>query len=326
MTSHWNWRRWPLALAAFLFAAAPALAHEKWFIDPDAYHGAIPDIFRTLTPFSAVVLVLAIGTLLVVVHFDRKFDGTALAERIDARMQSLGLHPRTVLSAVLGVSLLGAGLQKTLFVPSLLLPDSGYGSFLALSEIVVGSLLLFLEPLLAELGIALILLYLAAVPVMPLGDLLEELLVVGAGIYLLTSETKRDPWRRRNTLERQRLGYHAFRILVGLNFLVLASVKWLRPDLAIALVENFHINFVAWAGVDAAHFVFLAAVTETFIAFCILFRVAYRPAAAAAFGFFLLSIFAFGFRELLGHLPVKAALLLLFVVGHWHRHEFKRVE
>jgi hypothetical protein len=49
--------------------------------------------------------------------------------------------------------------------------------------------------------------------------------------------------------------------------------------------------------------------------------VAFRPAVAVAFFLFLISIYFLGFRELLGHLPVKAALLLFFLYGHWHKGE-----
>jgi hypothetical protein len=188
---------------------------------------------------------------------------------------------------------------------------------------VLGTLFLFLEPFLAELGAVLVLTYLAGFLAVPPRDLLEELLLPGAGIYFMTGEARRFPWGGWNTPETRRLGYQALRVLTGLNFLVLASVKWLRPDLGIRLVDEYGLNFLEWAGIGAAEFVFLAAVVETLVAFCILMRAAYRPAVAVAFAFFLASIFALGFRELLGHLPVKAALFLLFVAGHWHRGEEK---
>jgi len=110
---------------------------------------------------------------------------------------------------------------------------------------------------------------------------------------------------------------------MGLGFLVLASVKWLHPEFAMAIVSEYRLNFLAPLGGTDAHFVFIAAVVETLVALAILLRVAFRPAVAVAFFFFLISIFFLGFTELLGHLQVKAGLFLFFLYGHWHRGERK---
>ena len=315
-----------LAAGAFLLAAVPALAHEKWYVDPGEYRGAIPDIFRIPTAAGIAIILLAVALLVIAAFIDRRHDGSKTARWIDAQLLRYRLKPRTLLGVLIGVSLMGAGLQQTLFSPSLHLPFTPYGFVLGAVSIALGTLFLFLEPLQPELGIGLALLFLAGLPTVPFWDLMEELLILGAAVFLITGESDRAPWKRWNTPERQRLGYQAFRVLTGLNFLVLASVKWLRPDLGIKLVEQYHLNFLAGAGLDAAMFVFLAAVVETLVAVCLLFRVAFRPAVIVAFFFFTVSIFALGFEELLGHLPIKAALFLFFIYGHWHKGERKIVE
>lgn len=313
-------------MAALALAGAPALAHEKWYVDPGEYHGAVPDIFRVPTTAGVAIIIFAVALLVIAAALDRRHDGSKAARWIDAQLLRYKLKPRTLLGALIGVSLMGAGLQHTLFSPSLHLPITPYGFVLGAVSTALGTLLLFLEPLQPELGIVLALLFLAGLPILPFWDLMEELLILGTAVCLITAGSDRLPWKRWNTPERQRLGYQAFRILTGLNFLALASVKWLRPDLAIKLVEEYRLNFLAGAGLDAAVFVFLAAVIETLVAVCLLFRVAFRPAAAAAFFFFTVSIFALGFEELLGHLPIKAALFLFFIYGHWHTREQKVVE
>ncbi len=315
-----------MAATAFALAAAPALAHEKWYVDPNAYRGAIPDIFRVPTAAGVVIVLLAISFLAIAAVIDRRYDGSKTARWVDARLLRYKLKPRALLGALIGVSLMGAGLQHTLFSPSLHLPLTPYGFVLGAVSTALGMLLLFFEPLQPELGLGLALLFLAGLPIMPFWDLMEELLMLGAAVYLVTAASDRMPWKRWNAPERRRLGYQAFRVLTGLNFLALAAIKWRRPDLGIKLVEQYHLNFLAGAGLDAAMFVFLAAVVETLVAVCLLFRVAFRPAAVVAFFFFTVSIFALGFEELLGHLPIKAALLLFFVVGHWHKGERKTVE
>lgn len=317
------WKRWPLAAAVFLLAGLPSLAHEKWFIDPKTASGVRPEVFLSPTVFGVAAFAAASVLFILAWAIDRKYDGSALLHRLDGKIAAWKVNPRTILIALIGVSLMGAGLQGTLFAPNLHLPDTALGAWIGVFEIALGTALLFLEPYAPELGLALGALFLTGFLILPPMDLLEELLIMACAVLFVTAEKDRLPWKRLNTPEVRRLGYQAFRVLVGVGFLVLASVKWIRPDLGLAVVREYGLNFMGWAGVDAAGFVFLAAVVETFVALCILFRVAYRPAIALAFIFFTLSIYFLGPVELLGHLPIKGALFLMFVYGHWHKGEIK---
>lgn len=323
MKRRWNWKRWPIALAVLLVSGANALAHEKWFVDEHAIQPGLPILSRVDPIFAIVSIAVAAVAFLAAAWLDRRMDGSRLTRWFDARMASARISPHAVLGALLGASLMGAGLQQTLFAPSLALPATFWGVFLGYVEVGLGTLLLFLEPFYPEFGIAVILLFLAGLSVVPFWDQMEELLFVGAAAFFICNETIRDPWKRWNTPERRRVGYQAFRVFVGLNFLILSMVKWLRPELAMQVVAEHHINFMAGLNVSDIQFVFFAGVIETLVALCILLRVAFRPALLAAFAFFTLSIFFLGFRELLGHLPIKAALFLLFVYGHWHKDEKK---
>jgi len=323
MKLRWHWKRWPIALGVFLLSGANALAHEKWFVDEHAIPSGPPVFLRVDPIFAGAVIAFAVIAFLLATWVDRRMDGSRLMRWFDARMMSARISPHAVLGALLGASLMGAGLQHTLFAPSLLLPDTSWGAFLGVAEVGLGTLFLFLEPFYPELGMALILLFLAGLSIEPFWDQMEELLVVGAALFFICNETIREPWRRWNGPERRRLGYQAFRVFVGLNFLVLSMVKWLRPELALAVVAQYHVNFLAGLQVSDIQFVFFAAVIETLVALCILLRVAFRPAILVAFVFFTLSIFFLGFKELLGHLPIKATLFLFLVYGHWHEGEKK---
>lgn len=323
MTLTWNWKRWPFAVLAFALAALPALAHEKWYVDHRGVEYA-RSVFSYVSPaFAAAVIVLAAAGFVAVAWVDRALDGSAFMRWFDRKLMSFAFNPRTVLGVCIGVSLMGAGLKGTLFAPSLVLGDDPWSVALGVAQIGLGSLFLFLEPAYSELGFLLGLLFLAGLPVLPFWDLMEELFMLGAAVFFLTSRSERTVWPPLQGPDAPRLGYQAFRILTGACFLVLSGVKWLHPEFGIAIVREYGINVFAGLGATDAQFIFIAAVVETFVALCILLRVAFRPAVAVAFGFFLVSIFFLGFQELLGHLPVKAALFMFFLYGHWHKGEKK---
>lgn len=315
-----NWKRWPLVLAAFLVGALPVFAHEKWFVEPGEVHHANLNAEVLASPYGILVLVSVLLFMGAAWWYGRRADLDGFDARIEKLSRRFKLHPRPILSAIMGVSIMGAGLQKTLFAPNLALPETAWGIFLAWAAVGVGQAFIFFESFLPELSVLMILLYLAGFTVIPPLELLEELLIVGIGVYFITSETRREPWKRWNTEARRRSGYHLFRVLVGVSFLILSTVKWLRPDLGMVLVGDYpSVNFASGFGIDAAMFIFSAGVIETAVAVAILTRVAFRPALVAAFLVFTLSIYVFGFRELLGHLPIKAALFTLFLYGHWRK-------
>jgi len=323
MNLSWNWKRWPFAAAAFALAAAPALAHEKWYVD----HRGIPyvrSVFSYVSPvFAAVIIALAAIGFLFVAWLDRRLDGSRFVRWIDTRLAAVPLNPRAVLGVCIGVSLMGAGLQSTLFSPSLPLGSDTWSVALAVAQIGLGSLFLFLEPAHSELGFLLGILFLAGLPVLPFWDLMEELFLFGAAIFFVTSPSPRTAWKPLLAPDVQRRGYQALRILTGINFLVLSGVKWLHPEFALRIVSEYRLNFMSIAGASDAQFVFIAAVVETLVALCLLLRVAFRPAAAVGLFLFLISIYFLGFNELLGHLPVKAALFMFIIYGHWHKGEKK---
>ncbi len=322
MQLRWNWKRWPLAVIAFLLAGGSALAHEKWFVDAGAVPSGLPVFLRVDPVFAIITTIVCAAMFLAAVWIDRRLDGSRLARWADTRLLSAPFNPRTVLGVTIGVSLMGAGLQGTLFSPSLLLGGDSWSIALGIFQIALGALLLFLEPAYAELGFLLAVVFLAGLLVAPFWDLMEELFMLGAGLYLMTTGRGKALFQL-NAPELRRRAYHLFRILTGVNFLVLSGVKWFRPELALAIVEEYRLNFLHGLGLSDIQFVFLAAVIETLVALCILFRVAFRPAVLVAFMMFLISIFFLGPKELLGHLPVKAAMFLFFVYGHWHKGEQK---
>lgn len=297
-----------------LLAATPVFAHEKWYADESFVYSSKPIIFAEPTAFGVIVTGIAFVILVTLYLLDRKYQHARWMRKFD-KLGEMNLEAKTVLVALLGASLMGAGLQQTYFVPNLALPDTAWGFFLLTVSIVLGILLMFFLRLSAELGVALALFWLAGFTLFSPSAMFEELLFLAIAVYLITQETSHKPWKQWNTAEMKRKGYAAFRVLLGLAFIILSFVKWLRPDLGITLVDQYGINFAAPFGFDSAHFLFFAATTELFIGLAILYRIFLRPIALLGIFVFSASIFVFGFPELLGHLPIKGALFLLFIHG-----------
>lgn len=314
-------KRFLARLAAFIavmtgsLTALPAFAHEKWYADEAILYSSKPIIFAELTVFGLVITGLAFALLAVLYLLDRRYEKAHWARRFDKSLAGMRVEAKAVLSALLGASLMGAGLKQTFLAPNFLLPDTTLGFAIGVASIVLGLLFMFFIHLTAELSLGLLAFYLVGFALFPVHIMLEEFLMVAIAIYYVTQETHRMPWKRWNTPEVREKGFHAFRITLGLAFVILSFVKWLRPDLAITLVDQYGINFIAGLGFDSAHFVFFAAVTEIFIGLAIMFRIFLRPVAILGIFVFSASIFVFGFPELLGHLPIKGALFILFIHG-----------
>lgn len=302
-----------IALAAGL-TALPVFAHEKWYAEETVLYSSKPIYFSEPTTFGLAVTGFAFIVFCVLYLLDRKYEKSKRLRRFD-RLGDMAKEGKTVLVALLGASLMGAGLQQTYFVPNLHLPETAFGFLMVTVAILLGILFMFFLRLSAELGVALAIFWLVGFTLFPASAMFEELLFLAIAVYLVTQESDRKPWKTWNTAEMRRKGYRAFRFLLGLAFVVLSFVKWLRPDLAITLVDEYGINFVSGLGFDTAQFVFFAATTELFIGLAIMFRIFLRPVAILGIFVFSASIFVFGFPELLGHLPIKAALFLLFIHG-----------
>src|SRR5689334_16465661 len=85
MTLRMNWKRWPFAVAAFVLAAVPTLAHEKWFVTPDGRPSR--PVFTLVSPaFAATVILLAAAGFIAAAWIDRRLDGSSFMQWFEARL------------------------------------------------------------------------------------------------------------------------------------------------------------------------------------------------------------------------------------------------
>lgn len=130
----------------------------------------------------------------------------------------------------------------------------------------------------------------------------------GAGLGVAASE------------QRERGAVSILRLMFGLQLIVLAAHdKLLFPEISLAFVEKFSfVNFPALLGASSftnLHFVIGAGLAEVAFGVMLMGRVAVRPVCAILLLIFIVTGFVFGVDELVGHVPIVATLLVLFVSG-----------
>jgi hypothetical protein len=224
----------------------------------------------------------------------------------------LGLHA--------GVSLLSQAASGSYLAPSLELPDNWFGTFLAVLEAVTGiwliagyrvrpaAWLLVVAGPLGVLGYGLI-------------PLLERIDLLGIALFLaILPPDDRTPAGRVEA-EPPQLATALFnlRLLVGGALVALAfTEKLARPDLAIAFLERYPaFNILHTVGFDISNeaFIRLSGAVELLFGLLIISGALPQGAVIVAGIPFNATLFFLGASELIGHLPVYGAMLVLLVYG-----------
>lgn len=110
------------------------------------------------------------------------------------------------------------------------------------------------------------------------------------------------------------------RVMLGLQLMCLAAHdKLLHPGISLAFVEKYRfVNFVAWSGFEDftnLHFVIGAGMCEVLLGVLLVCGFVPRLVSGALLAIFTLTGLIFGIRELSGHLPIMAALLVVALAG-----------
>jgi hypothetical protein len=118
---------------------------------------------------------------------------------------------------------------------------------------------------------------------------------------------------------RERLAVSILRTLLGLQLVVLAAHdKLLQPAVSLAFVDKYPFNFPALLGATSftnLHFVFGAGVAEIVLGALLMGNIATRAACGMLAAMFVTTGIMFDVGELVGHLPIVAALLVLVTHG-----------
>ena len=218
-----------------------------------------------------------------------------------------------------GVSLLAQAARGTYLSPAIALPDTWYGSAVAIAEGIVGVWLITgyrVRPAAALL--------VAAGPIGmafsgPL-PILERMDLLGIALFLAMLPPGHEPAgavRARPAAVAPPL--FALRTLVGGALILLAfTEKLARPDLALAFLDRypaFNIMRTVGLGVSDELFVRIAGGVELLFGLLLVSGALPQVAVILAGIPFNATLFFLGAEELIGHLPVYGAMLAILVYG-----------
>ncbi len=290
------------------------LAHETWFTDRRP--GYSWDFVAHPATIIAIVLVLIVVILWrqAATRLPRpELPFLAPLGRLSPWIpRLLGLHA--------GVSLLSQAASGSYLAPSLELPDNWFGTFLAVLEAVTGiwliagyrvrpaAWLLVIAGPLGVVGYGLI-------------PLLERIDLLGIALFLaiLPPDDRTPAGRVEAEPPRLATALFSLRLLVGGALVVLAfTEKLARPDLAIAFLERYPaFNILHTIGFDISNeaFIRLSGAVELLFGLLIISGALPQVVVIVAGIPFNATLFFLGASELIGHLPVYGAMLVLLVYG-----------
>lgn len=291
------------------------LEHVKWFTDPSLHPTRYELLLSWPVLLAFVAGLAAVGVAWWVQHNIPEPAPVRALERFAGKgPTALGVH--------LGIALLAAATLGLLFVPSLQIhPDDPLGTPILIMEVVAGvSILLGL----ATRGGAVILALLGVVAMQPFTfeAILEQVHILGIAIFLFL--IGRGPF----SLDRIRgvkppiedplvpaAALAALRILMGFGIAFSAlTEKLLNPGLSQALLDAHPaLNLLAPIGIPDQVFIWLAGTAELAIGLVIMSGQITRPVMVVGATLFTISLFYFGWLELLGHLPFFGIMLLLLI-------------
>ncbi|MFN2433477.1 MAG: DoxX protein [Gemmatimonadota bacterium] len=314
------------AEATPLIAAAAAAAHERWFVSDEGYPTRWDHLFAagTLVPL-ALAVGLTIGTVLAWRARGRRplLPGALALGSTPERLAVLMGWVPLLLAVHTAVPLLVSGVNGQLFVPNLRMSEPA-DALLGLAQIGIALLLFYgIFARYAALGLAG--LWLLGVGLFGPVLLIEHTIFLGiAAFYFLAGrgpvavDRVFGPWAgaREAWLP---WAIPALRVCAAVGFVWLAlTEKLLNLPLALAFLDAYpNANFLPLIGVpvsDAA-FVQMAGCVELTLGLLLLTGAFPRLVILVLWLPFNLTLAYFGWRELVGPLPIYATMAVLLIWG-----------
>lgn len=218
-----------------------------------------------------------------------------------------------------GVSLLAQAARGTYLAPALDLPDTWFGIGLRIAEGVLG-VWLITGFRIRWAAAAVVAAGPLAIPRYGLVPVLERMDLLGIALFLALLPPGPDGWgEARAPHERVEVAAFWLRTLVGGSLVVLAfSEKLANPELALAFLDGFPaFNLLRSVGLEVGDitFVRIAGAIELLFGLLLISGTLPQIVVIAAGIPFNATLFFLGTEELIGHLPIYGAMLVLLVYG-----------
>jgi len=302
----------------------PVEAHVKWFLsrpENELLKEPKPDLFTHLSMENGLPILVAIFLIFTLNRLNKKLSHLLKNKRLIFWTYKYESLINLLMAIGLGVSLIFAGMTRTLLVPNFVI-CSHCPQWLPPAEITVGLFIVF--GLFARLSALTILGFIyMAICKHGIAECLDILPLFGLALYFLFSGRNKFSldfvcgFNRYKSYTLSSLGHYCVRASMGLGLVVLAlSEKLLHPQLAMDLLQHAHaLNPLLRFGMSNEMFVLLAGLSELLLG--VIIFMGYFPRLAV---FLLLGVFAgttaiFGLEEFIGHAACYSSILSIALCG-----------
>jgi hypothetical protein len=289
-----------VATAAVFGALSPtaAAAHVKWFSD---FSFAEPPraLGEVLSPTFIFLALLSVAVVAALVPLDSWLERQRWYFRVNEWLSNRAEHSRLVMRIGTGVVLLLAWQADIVLVPDLPIPAPWIGWL----EFGLAALLLF-DATTALAGVGILGLYGLGVSQTGLYYMLDYILVLGVGYYLIVTGM---PDRR---IAGSSLP--ALYLTVGFSLCWVALEKMVWPEWGLYILQQ---NPRLSLGLDMDFFLLAAAFVEFSLGYLLIINLLQRPMALVVTLTFFLTTLVFGKIEVIGHTLIHAALVVFLLEG-----------
>lgn len=299
-----------------------ALAHVRWFTDEDRWSAEDWSRFWSLPVLvGAVTSAIAVGALILL----RRAVDDPLWPR-PPMFQRLEPAAPAILGVQTAVAVIFAATRLDLFAPNIDLPRNVLG-FLFATVAVVASFT-FITGVLPRVGAVVMIALVLLIPAFSsVTEMLEQVLFIGIALYLAAVGRGVVRYDERTEEDRthlfDRLLPHSLtilRVFTAVSIITLAfTEKLINPDLGVAFLQDWpKFNVGRELGIDwftDHRFVLMIGIIELTAGIALLSGLMNRVVILALWVPFNLGIPFLPPQEMLGHLPILAAMYVLLVRG-----------
>lgn len=318
-------------LCTLLTLGGVAQAHEKWFVSPEQMQQfsqqARPEVFTSFNPINLGLLVMALIVIGALLALDLALREKRIGRETCGKLLSMRDLVPPALGITTGVILIYSGVHRQFFAENLDLMrvDPSWIYFpLSYAQILLG-LCLMIGLYTRLVSLVVLAAYLAVAFLFGFREWLDYIDVIGVALFLAIlgrgnfSLDERFNIRFLDLSQYKEYAMPLLRIFVGLDLMVLGiNDKFFNPYVAMTVVQEHHLNFMqglGFTGFSDALFVLGAAAVETSVGLMIVLGIVTRLISVILTVLFTITLVIFGPLELIGHLPIFAAVFALLTMG-----------